>query len=545
MAPTVQLTREVADMDAEELQVKIEKTSSIISNIDDKLGKLKKNAANIEAITQHKAARKKHEAKLTMYEAALQHLDAVEAAYAEEATAKKSKKRRHVASSSDEEEQSNKKQKKKPSVRVQPVNEESDESDGSDKSAESDEPESGSEVQGTGKSGKAQSKRNRRRAERHKSKKTTEHKYRNREEILRGMAFVKGIRILEQSREMERNQAFLAGYLNLEDTHELGKVVHELKKFCKGFDAWKKRGFDVPDVKEKSTFAFKDIIKEIAKGDEAHESWKHLATVDKGDHFAADNPCFDKFNSTAKKNKGIFPKAVYVAATFKVLKKCKGLFKDTWSKEGPAQQLDSDVRWGTFAPPEDFHRAFVLFRFSINFWAKTKQPTFGKRDAAEVRYLTDEEYNNFRGVSGTGNAREDAIEEFKSVSKFLDEGDHGPDDVTERLLISRYQASDEAMDDLSKNDDVITARVNAMVTGKAKVRERNGPPTTEYPRRTMEWIHPWPLKVAKPGRVDVRNEKGTLEWMHRDTFQWMHSKVPFFPSSCDPSSQAGCNPWSL
>jgi hypothetical protein len=55
-----------------------------------------------------------------------------------------------------------------------------------------------------------------------------------------------------------------------------------------------------------------------------------------------------------------------------------------------AAPKEGEPRWA-FATVEDFHRAFRLLRYAMSCHSGRKFPEFGKKKAAPVRYLTDEE----------------------------------------------------------------------------------------------------------------------------------------------------------
>ncbi|KAK5435497.1 hypothetical protein LTR34_003001 [Exophiala xenobiotica] len=64
---------------------------------------------------------------------------------------------------------------------------------------------------------------------------------------------------------------------------------------------------------------------------------------------------------------------------------------------------EGENRWA-FATVEDFHRAFSLFRYAMSCDSDRKFPEFGKKKAAPVRYLTDEELTGTLS-SSTGQSR--------------------------------------------------------------------------------------------------------------------------------------------
>ncbi|KIW77623.1 hypothetical protein Z517_10069 [Fonsecaea pedrosoi CBS 271.37] len=116
---------------------------------------------------------------------------------------------------------------------------------------------------------------------------------------------------------------------------QLGRVVEALKPTIQSFLKHKRVGFSVPGVVATSTFAYDKIVKEIAKGDKAPYSWRQLADVSVTEPLSLEDPYFAKFVGPTKKNKSIFPKAVYVAQTYKIIKKCRGLFKESFDKAKP------------------------------------------------------------------------------------------------------------------------------------------------------------------------------------------------------------------
>ncbi|KIW86927.1 uncharacterized protein Z519_12392 [Cladophialophora bantiana CBS 173.52] len=250
---------------------------------------------------------------------------------------------------------------------------------------------------------------------------------------------------------MQRNQSFLAGYLKLSDTHELLLLLQQMKATVTHFITLKKQGFGVPEVKANSTFSFDHIVKEISKGDKAHASWQKLAEVSTRDQLDFDNdPCFEKFRGAPRTNKQTFPKVAYVAQTYKIIKRFRAYFPESFEKEQPGQ-----VRWG-LATANDFHRAFSLLRYAITCYEKQAFPKFGRKKPAPVRYLTEREVQLLQS-DPLSSGKELDIQNLKSEMAILwRDQDLDSLDATERLNIADMKITEDTLDKLVADDDLLT-----------------------------------------------------------------------------------------
>ncbi|KIX01027.1 uncharacterized protein Z518_10093 [Rhinocladiella mackenziei CBS 650.93] len=286
-----------------------------------------------------------------------------------------------------------------------------------------------------------------RKKEKRQKEKDHDFKFKAREECLTELAknYV-GFHCIEQDRALTRNMQYLAGYMGLARTSDLGGMITAMEPYLTNFLKIKDRGFDVPKVKPTSTHSKTSIFKEISKGPDMPGNWKRLASVSTKHPLKLNDPCLDGFND-ARQHSSIFPQAIYVAQIFQLLKVFPQFFPDSFTIPPPTTD-----KWA-IATPEDANRALTVIRFGcFHFGHKAKLPSFGDRKAFPVRYLTKDEIDRFKS-RGDVNEKTHVMDELRKQAQafFHEEDGLGMEDF-EALDMTMFPSPGEDLVDRLRDD---------------------------------------------------------------------------------------------